>query len=312
VALLDWPDYANAGDHFIWLGEKILLAGIVGTRIIHEASLKKIDFWKISNLPASCVFIVNGGGNFGDLYPYHQRFREALAASFPDRRLVFMPQSVYFNDAAALRRSRDIFARHPDLHLFARDRRSHHIMCADLRVRNAHLGIDSAVFLSRVVGLIQQRFPPPSRSTLRLLRRDKESLTVGVEKALADDSTDWASAESLNGGHDQDLFDLKRCGLDTKGALGGDFDAVSWRRLCGAVELFASAEQIVSDRLHAHILCLLMGKKHVMLDNSYGKLGDFHATWEAPEPLAGIDRMPHFLRRGFSRIRRGARPLLSS
>ena len=24
VALFGWPDYQNAGDHFIWLGEKVL------------------------------------------------------------------------------------------------------------------------------------------------------------------------------------------------------------------------------------------------------------------------------------------------
>ena len=35
----------------------------------------------------------------------------------------------------------------------------------------------------------------------------------------------------------------------------------------------------MSDRLHAHILCLLMGIPHVLLDNTYGKVRSFHETW---------------------------------
>ncbi len=36
---------------------------------------------------------------------------------------------------------------------------------------------------------------------------------------------------------------------------------------------------VVTDRLHGHIFCILMGIPHVILDNSYGKLMSFHQTY---------------------------------
>lgn len=36
---------------------------------------------------------------------------------------------------------------------------------------------------------------------------------------------------------------------------------------------------MITDRLHGHILCLLLGLPHVLLDNTYGKLKDFYDTW---------------------------------
>jgi pyruvyl transferase EpsO len=41
---------------------------------------------------------------------------------------------------------------------------------------------------------------------------------------------------------------------------------------------------VVSDRLHAHILCLLMGIPHVLVDNSYGKVKSFFAAWTKDAP----------------------------
>jgi exopolysaccharide biosynthesis protein PssK len=43
--------------------------------------------------------------------------------------------------------------------------------------------------------------------------------------------------------------------------------------------LLARGKVVVTDRLHGHILSLLLGIPHVLLDNSYGKLRHFHETW---------------------------------
>jgi len=36
---------------------------------------------------------------------------------------------------------------------------------------------------------------------------------------------------------------------------------------------------VITDRLHGHILSLLMGIPHVLLDNSYGKVRRFYEAW---------------------------------
>ena len=42
----------------------------------------------------------------------------------------------------------------------------------------------------------------------------------------------------------------------------------------------------VSDRLHGHILCELLGIPHVMFPDRYGKVRAFHESWTAASELA--------------------------
>jgi pyruvyl transferase EpsO len=52
----------------------------------------------------------------------------------------------------------------------------------------------------------------------------------------------------------------------------------AYRLACGVRKL-SRGQVIVSDRLHAHLIAGLMGKPHVCLDNSYGKIGRYIETW---------------------------------
>jgi pyruvyl transferase EpsO len=49
---------------------------------------------------------------------------------------------------------------------------------------------------------------------------------------------------------------------------------------------------VVTDRLHGHILALLLGIPHVVLDNSYGKLHHFIRTWTHASPLVRMAAAP--------------------
>jgi pyruvyl transferase EpsO len=42
---------------------------------------------------------------------------------------------------------------------------------------------------------------------------------------------------------------------------------------------------VVTNRLHGHILCVLLGIPHFVSDNSYGKLSAFHGDWTHESPL---------------------------
>jgi pyruvyl transferase EpsO len=58
------------------------------------------------------------------------------------------------------------------------------------------------------------------------------------------------------------------------------YDWQARRRVRAGCHLLASGRVVVADRLHAHILCLLLGIPHVVLDNNYGKLRRFCETWD--------------------------------
>jgi len=43
--------------------------------------------------------------------------------------------------------------------------------------------------------------------------------------------------------------------------------------------ILSSGKVVITDRLHAHILCTLLDIPHVVLDNSYRKIGNFRDAW---------------------------------
>ena len=198
-------------------------------------------FLALTRLPPETVFVMQGGGNFGDLYPHHQRLREAIIAAFPDRRIVVMPQSVLFKDDKRLQYSSRLAAQHPDLHVIARDRESLEVLASRMRLANCYLHIDAAFALQPIVTrLVEWLRLEPTQDELRLLRRDSEAGGAALELTGA---LDWASQDDLikfaDQGPEIDQIDIAREVLDT------GYDAKSWRRLRAAVRLFSSARRIV-------------------------------------------------------------------
>ncbi len=56
--------------------------------------------------------------------------------------------------------------------------------------------------------------------------------------------------------------------------------------------ILSRGQVVVTDRLHGHVLALLMGIPHVLLENANGKLGAFHRTWTSASPLAHLAEDP--------------------
>ncbi|MCP5368405.1 MAG: polysaccharide pyruvyl transferase family protein, partial [Hyphomicrobiales bacterium] len=120
VAYLDYPVHRNLGDLLIYLGTCAWL----------DTSRRTVaGCWNKDNFPGlplakDTVVLLHGGGNFGDIYPAHQRFRESVVAAYPGHRVVILPQSIQFQDAASQAASAAVLNGHGDLHLLVRDRTS--------------------------------------------------------------------------------------------------------------------------------------------------------------------------------------------
>lgn len=52
-----------------------------------------------------------------------------------------------------------------------------------------------------------------------------------------------------------------------------------WYLIKNSVKFVSQYKEIYTTRLHTSILCTLLGKKHYILDNSYGKNKNFYDTW---------------------------------
>jgi pyruvyl transferase EpsO len=53
-------------------------------------------------------------------------------------------------------------------------------------------------------------------------------------------------------------------------------------RLKRGQTLLQRGKVVISDRLHVHILSILLNKPHVVIDNKYRKLGNLHDAWTFP------------------------------
>ncbi len=113
VALVDYPEYANVGDSLIWLGQLVLFKRL-GKKIVYVDAIWHTDFAALRNVvEKGAAVIINGGGNFGTLWPEHQRFRESLLQKFPAATIIQMPQSICFAGEEALNKFQRIAAACP-------------------------------------------------------------------------------------------------------------------------------------------------------------------------------------------------------
>jgi len=64
------------------------------------------------------------------------------------------------------------------------------------------------------------------------------------------------------------------------------FTPVTRQRVARGVQILGGGRYVITDRLHGHILAVLMGIPHAVLDNAYGKVRRFHGCWTESSRLA--------------------------
>jgi pyruvyl transferase EpsO len=275
VALLDFPGHPNAGDSAIWLGEAAWLRANRNTR----KYVCDVDAYDPRVLRRRCPdgpLLLHGGGNFGDLWPRYQRLRETVAADFPDRRIVQLPQTIRFEDPAGLDAARRIFGRHPHFTLMVRDHRS-------LAIARELVG-ERAVLCPDMAFCLAPSLPAgrPAVGVVFLKRTDRES---NVRSPIAappgaavvdwlDEPADWRRTLSRLSAVLSRRYPNRVAPLAPWLA-----DTVAGWRVDRGIRVLTQGERVITDRLHAHILCVLLGIPHTVVDNSYGKLSSFIDTW---------------------------------
>lgn len=302
VALVNFPNHANAGDPALWLAARAVLLGL-GRRLAYQCAWSSYD---ADALRAACPegsIVLNGGGNLGDLYAGQQGTRERVLADFPGRRVVQLPQSTWFREAENLQRVQRLIAEHGAFTLMLRDEPS---------LAFAHEHLDGAASISRVPDVVfalgpQERPTEPTTPVLWLARHDPEAPEVGdpsIDGPAPGDEppgvqrVDWLAPVD---GEPEPPTSFKVARRAFKG-LGGD-EPVRSRLGAGVLArtfeplarywtdrgkaILSRGEVVVTDRLHGHVLCLLMGIPHVVTDNRTGKV---RAVWDADTHTSKVAR----------------------
>lgn len=295
-ALIDFPHHGNVGDSAIWLGEIAYLKS-------RKCKIKYICDWKNYNEAAlksavgTNLILLHGGGNFGDLYPAHQKLKEKVISALPDNRIVQLPQSIHFADETNLAQSQVCLSRHKDFHFVVRDTTS-------LKLAQQHY--DSPTYLCPDMALMLDLKPlesqPKTSEVVILSRTDEEKaahLTAGTGAQLNSVVMDWLDEPEPK---HQWLYDWSHRRLGWGSSKIPPFilnklalvaaNAMARERLARGLGLLGQGHVVVTDRLHAIILSWLGGTPVFYVDNSYNKLSNFLNTWLKDSP--GLTRCATF------------------
>lgn len=279
VAMVDYPNFSNVGDSAIWLGQSLYLRHQRGTQPSYCCSSSGYSASALAKDAPTGPILLCGGGNFGTLWPHHQEFRIELLQRFPDRPIIQMPQSVHFSDERSVSSMARAIGRHKAFTLLVRDRQSHEFATKRFDCP-VHLCPDMAFYIGRTLR------KPADLDLLFLMRTDLER-AAGRRLSEADIAEAGKTAAMV------DWLRESRYGLrfarwlsGARHAMGGrarrraaQHDAMAWRRFRRGVDLLSRGRVVITDRLHGHILSLLLDIPHVALDNTYGKLGGFIEAW---------------------------------
>jgi pyruvyl transferase EpsO len=252
-----------------------------------------------TQLPIGTILIGLGGGNLGDLYPRYQRLRERVAADFAGHRFVILPQSVHFTTEHACRDAARRLRGHRDLHVAVRDARS----VAIARDFTGHVELlpDVVELWGRACIAAQagrpsvetpgEPLPLDAAGTLHLMRADSErDLHAGTR---GDPAVDWPALTPSPGralvGMAAAVHLLPRAARAARYAA---WSAHATRTLVTVVARMAAARLVVTDRLHGAIAARLADKPVQLVDNSYGKLSAYAATWWQNDPTMTLRSRP--------------------
>lgn len=273
VALVDYPDHANVGDSVIWLGETAWLRAR-GLAPAYVSTIRAHDHDALAAAVPEGPILLHGGGNFGTLWQVHQDFRLAMLGRFPDRPIVQLPQSIFFDDEAAVADCARAIERHGRFTLCVRDEPS-------LAFAHRHFPCETLLVPDMAFAIVPLARQPATADIFCLLRTDHEKAGSHEGRSAPPHAItgDWLK---------DDRSALRRTAIGTRllglmdsadAARVRHYERQAWSRVRRGIAQLSQGRVVITDRLHGHILSTLLAIPHVALDNSYRKIGNFIDAW---------------------------------
>lgn len=283
VVLLEVPYYLNIGDLLIWKGELEFLKHN-NRKILYSSSSYNMNFSK--KIDPNVTILLQGGGNFGDLWQEPHDFRKKVIEKYPNNTILIFPQTIYYQKEEHLLEDVEFFSKHKNVIICARDEKSYNILKKYFSNNKCLLLPDMAYYIT-----IKERKKNKGRILFakRLdveLAKDKELQYKEVPQNA--EVHDWPTYE----GHHRvsstlawlnRVFSLVDNFCDTKfNQKITDFYWLNIRMpkyIQIGIDFLNEYDVIYTTRLHIGILGMILGKKVIFLDNAYGKLSSFYDSW---------------------------------
>lgn len=277
---LEIPFYVNPGDILIWKGTEDFFKRLPYKCLYRASAVSYED----RNIPKDAIILLQGGGNFGDLYRINQNFRNKIIQSYPNHKIIILPQTVYYRGYNCLVQDKIIHRKHKNLHICVRDAYSYRFLKWQGFSKNIYLVPDMAFAID--LEYLNNFSLPETDKELLFRRTDAEFRNDSVKGDFHNiDCSDWTLFESPDQiVHKLDSMIWGPSKLDSNIINEYLLDVFFPHQIESAVKQISPYRKLYCTRLHAAILSILLGKEVVILDNSYGKNSHFFNTW-----LQGIE-----------------------
>ena len=177
AVLIGVPHHNNLGDHAITIAERKYLKDNFKEYKYYEISEETLEtcIEKVKNvIDEEDILFLHGGGNLGDEYLYVEEGRRKVIQLFPNNRIVFLPQTMYFSDTKRgkeeLEKSKKIYSQHNKLLIIAREDVSYKRMKEEFKNNKIIKTPDIVTYLDKSDKTKQNR-----EGLLMILRNDVES-----------------------------------------------------------------------------------------------------------------------------------------
>lgn len=277
-------DHQNVGDSLIMKGEFDFLSTIKNARCKEYTTM-----WSFENrrpaIPKDDLLIMRGSGSFGDIWPTAPDFWKFVMEKYPENPILFMPQTIHFNDEQNLNEMAQLINKHKKVILCLRDKESFAIAQKHFHC-DSYLVPDMAFYMKKNFSL--DSHTSNSNKTLLVQREDKERKSSSLIDDLLIQKdiviSDWPTFNMINRIEKikQKLFNrslYRIYDLFIRYIYNGYI-------IKNGIKFLEPFSKVYATRMHAGILAMMMGKKTIFVDNNYGKLRKLYETW-----LSDIDNI---------------------
>ena len=255
VFLVLTPTHSNLGDHAIAFAETTMLDRIGVPYIeIPGSQLELLRKHKLLSFMNGSPILINGGGNMGTLWYGAERLHRMIISSNPKSPIFILPNTVFYEDSIwgnqELQDSIRIYNKHPDLHLYARERESYSFM--QQHYEQVSLSPDMVLSLSQFITQKERK------GCLICLRND-------LEKTVSDDDRTQLIDQVAA------IFVDNIAYTDTCIGRTIPVEMRSYELNAKFAE-FSSARLVVTDRLHGMIFCAITGTPCIVVNSKSPKV----------------------------------------
>ena len=239
--LIGTPFHTNIGDRAIAHAEIDFIASLGDGRKIIEVpfgeNISELDIREQDTI------ILHGGGNFGDIWPDEENYRQQVAIRHADKKIILMPQTIFFNNKNFLNKSTQVYSECKNLTLMAREEVSYKIMKKNFKQNRVMLFPDIVLSLKTTRSFMEKE----RTYALFAIRKD-------IEKTIPDSYVHRTEdVLKYEVGINDFIYSDMHC--DSREAMMNSHQFITEYK----IDQFRGAKLVVTDRLHGMVFAAITG-----------------------------------------------------